>query len=154
MTDDLDAAGLAREIDAARQRLIAFVQQCTDADWLAAPVPGDPRPVGVITDHVAHAYEYLAGWIGDLAAGKPVDVNSEIVDDLNAVHAGDAGPVTQAHVTGHLRASGDAIVAMVAGLEPEQLETDNGRMRRFAVIAIRHADAHRTEIEEALAAAT
>jgi hypothetical protein len=22
--------------------------------------PGDPRPVAVITDHVAHAYEYLA----------------------------------------------------------------------------------------------
>ena len=152
MTDHMTSADHARSIDEARQRLISFVQQCTDADWRAAPVAGDPRPVGVIADHVAHSYEYLAGWISDLVAGEPVSVDAGIVDDLNAGHARDAGEVSQVLVVGHLRSSGDALLALVAGLEPAQLDLADGRVRRFALIAARHADNHRTEIEEALAA--
>lgn len=151
MTDDLDPAGLAREIDAARERLISFVRHCTDSDWQAAPVEGDPRPVGVIADHVAHSYEYLSGWMGDLVAGRPVAVNAEMVDDLNAGHAGEAAQVTPEHVAGHLRASGDVIVELVAGLTSEQLDLEDGRLRLFARIAVRHADDHRNQICDALA---
>jgi hypothetical protein len=146
-------ADLARSIGDARERLVGFVQRCTDQHWRSAPMPGDPRPVGVICDHVAHAYEYLGGWIGDLIAGRPAEVSSDLVDALNAEHAVSAAAVTQANVTGHLRASGDAIVDLVAGLDAEQLELDGGRVRRFAVIAIRHADDHRAQLEEALATA-
>jgi hypothetical protein len=153
MTDDLSSAAHAQAIADARQRLIAFLQRCTDGDWRAAPVDGDPRPVGVIADHVADAYEYLGGWISDLMAGQPVEVNTDIVDELNAEHAIDAGAVTPAHVAGHLRSSGDALIALVAGLEPGQLDLDGGRVRRLAIIAARHADNHRAEIEAALAAA-
>lgn len=153
MADDLSAAEHADQIDAARQRLLRFTAQCTDADWRAAPVQGDPRPAGVILDHVAHSYEYLAGWIGDLAAGRAVEVNSGIVDELNAGHAADAASVTPAHVAGHLRSSGDALIALVAGLEPGQLEAGDGRLRRLATIAARHADDHRAEIEAGLEAA-
>lgn len=152
MTAELSPAGHARSIGEARQRLIRFVQQCTDGDWRAAPVDGDPRPVAVIADHVAHAYEYLAGWIGDLAAGKTVDVNAEVVDELNAEHAGEAGTVTIAHVLGHLTSSGDALITLVAGLEPAQLELAEGRVARLATIAARHADDHRAQLEEGLAA--
>src|SRR5215468_2715645 len=102
---DLSPAGHARAIDESRQRLISFVQHCGNGQWHCAPVDGDPRPVGVIADHVAHAYEYLAGWIGDLVAGRPVQVDAEVVDDLNAGHAGDAAAVTPAGVEGHLRSS-------------------------------------------------
>lgn len=150
MTDDLSPAEHATAIDDSRQRLFGFVQRCTEADWRAAPIEGDPRPVGVILDHVAHAYEYLADWIGEIAAGHVVDVNPEIVDELNAEHATDAGSVTPAHVTGHLRASGDALIALVAELKPGQLDAGDGRVRRLATIAARHADSHRTEIESAL----
>jgi DinB superfamily len=153
MTEDQSAADYARSIDEARQRLLRFAQQCTDADWRSAPVDGDPRSVGVIVDHVAHAYEYLAGWIGDLAAGKPVDVNAGIVDDLNAEHAAEAASVTPAHVAGHLRSSGDALIALVSGLQPDQLDLGEGRVRRLATIAARHADDHRSDIEAGLAAA-
>jgi hypothetical protein len=152
MTEDVDAAALARNIDGARQRLISFVQRCTGEDWHASPVDGDPRAVSVISDHVADAYEYLARFITDLVAGQPVDVDAGLIDELNAEHAGEAGSVTTAHVTGHLRASGDALVALVAGLEPDQLDVADGQVRRFAVIAAGHADGHRTEIEESLAA--
>jgi hypothetical protein len=152
MTDDMTPAAHAQSIDEARQHLISFVQGCSDDDWRSAPVDGDPRPVGVIADHVAHSYEYLAGWVGDLVAGKPVEVTGDIVDDLNAEHAGDAGQVTPGHVVGHLRSSGDAMIALIAGLEPAQLDLGDGRVRRFALVAARHADNHRTEIEAALIA--
>lgn len=150
MKENQRPADYATSIEDARQRMIRFVQRCTDGDWRAAPVDGDPRPVGVIADHVAHAYEYLAGWIADLAEGKPVEVNSDIVDELNAEHATDAIAVTRAHVIGHLQSSGDAVISLVAGLETEQLDIDDGRIRRLAVIAARHADDHRTQIEQAL----
>jgi hypothetical protein len=39
----------------------------------------------------------------------------------------------------------------VAGPDPAQLDADDGRVRRFARIAIRHADDHRAEIEAGLA---
>ncbi len=153
MTDEMTPADHARSIDEARQRLISFVRQCTDTDWRAAPVDGDPRPVGVIADHVAHSYEYLGGWISDLVAGKPVDVNAEVVDDLNAGHAGGAGMLTPAEVVGHLGSSGDALIALISGLESAKLDLDGGRVRRFAQVAARHPDNHRTEIEVALATA-
>ena len=154
MTEELSPAGYAQAIDDARQRLLRFVQGCTDGEWHEAPVDGDPRPAGVIADHVAHAYEYLAGWITDLTAGRAVDVNAEIVDDLNAEHAADAAGVTQSHVAGHLRSAGDELVALVAGLRPEQLDLGDGRVRRLAIIAARHADTHRDELQAGLAAVT
>jgi len=150
MTDEMTPADHARSIDEARQRLISFVRQCTDTDWRTAPVDGDPRPVGVIADHVAHSYEYLGGWISDLVAGKPVDVNADIVDDLNAGHAGRAGMLTPAEIVSHLGSSGDVLIALISGLEPAQLDLDGGLVRRFAQVAARHPDGHRTEVEAAL----
>jgi hypothetical protein len=150
MSKDLSPAQHAAAIDAARQRLIAFVLGCTGEQWRSSPVDGDPRPVSVITDHVAHAYEYLAGWIGEIVAGGSPAVSSALVDELNAEHAADAGSVTTAQVAGHLKSSGDALIGLVQGLEPAQLDLAGGRVRRLAEIAARHADNHRTEIEAAL----
>lgn len=150
MSDDLSPADHAEAIDAARQRFLQFVQQCTDGEWLASPVDGDPRTVGVIADHVAHAYEYLAGWITELVQGGAPQVNPSIVDELNAEHAADLGTVTQAHVSGHLRTSGDELISLVAGLDPGQLSLNDGQAGRFAMIAARHADNHREEIEAGL----
>jgi hypothetical protein len=150
--DTRSPAELGADIDAARERLAGFVGSCTDADWRSAPLHGDPRPVGVVVDHVAHAYEYLAGWIRQLVAGQPVEVDSEVVDELNAEHARAAGSVTRADAAGHLRRSGTDIAALVAGLSAADLDAGDGRVRRLAQIAIRHADDHRSEIETALAA--
>ena len=150
--DTSSPAELAADIDAARERLAGFVAGCTDTDWRSAPLDGDPRPVGVVVDHVAHAYEYLAGWMRQLVAGQPVDVNNEVVDELNAEHARTAGSVTRAGTAGHLRRSGADIAALVAGLSAADLAAGDGRVRRLAQVAIRHADDHRSEIEAALAA--
>ena len=151
--DATDAAACAAEIDAARDRLIGFVDGCSEEQWRAAPLApdGDPRPVAVVVDHVADAYEYLAGWIRQIAAGEQVDVNGDVVDALNAEHASAVGAVTRAEVTGHLRRSGAAISELVAGLSADDLAADDGRPRRLAQIAARHADDHRADLEAALA---
>ena len=108
----------AADIDAARERMIGFVSGCSDEEWGSAPLDGDPRPVAVVVDHVAHAYEYLAGWISQLVAGQPAEVNSDVVDALNAQHARDATAVSKTEATEHLRRSGEAISVLVAGLQP------------------------------------
>jgi uncharacterized damage-inducible protein DinB len=150
MTDERSPAQHAAQIDAARQRLLTFVRQCTDDDWSAAPLDGDPRTVGVVLDHVAHSYEYLAGWIQDILDGQKVEVNADVVDVHNAQHAARAAAVNQAQAADHLRVSGDLIIELVAGLNASELDRGAGRVRRFAQIAARHADDHRTDIEAAL----
>jgi glutamine synthetase adenylyltransferase len=150
--DALDPAAYAAEIDAARDRLIGFVDGCSEEQWHAAPLDGDLRPVAVVVDHVADAYEYMAGWIRQIAAGEQVDVNSDVVDALNAEHASQAAAVTRAEAAGHLRRSGAAISALVAGLSAAELAADDGRVRRLAQIAASHADGHRADLEAALTA--
>ena len=145
-------AQYAAGIDHARDRLIAFVESCTAEQWRAAPLEGDPRPVGVVSDHVAHAYEYLATWMREILAGAAVTVNSDVVDALNAEHAAAAATVTPAETVAHLHRSGAAISALVADCTAEDLKAGDGRVERLAQIAIRHADDHRSEIEAALAA--
>jgi hypothetical protein len=149
MTDDLSSASYVRAIDEARQRLLIFIEQCPGHVWHSSPVAGDSRAVAVIADHVAHAYEYLAGWISDVAVGKQVAVSTELVDDLNAGHASHAAGLTREQVADHLRSSGDALMALINSLEPAYLDLDDGRIRRLATIAARHADGHRTEFKGA-----
>ena len=149
--DARSPAQYASDIDAARERLVAFVSGCTDEQWKAAPLDGDPRPVGVVVDHVAHSYEYLAGWMRQVLAGEAVTVNTDVVDALNAEHAARAAAVTRAEAVEHLRRSGAAMSRLVAGCTAEQLQAGEGRVERFAQIAIRHADSHRAEIEARLA---
>ena len=149
--DARSPAQYASEIDEARERLIAFAGGCTAEQWSAAPLDGDPRPVGVVVDHVAHAYEYLAGWMRQILDGQTAAVSGEVVDALNAEHAARAAAVTQAEAVEHLRRSGAAISQLVAGCSAEDLQAGGGRVERLAQIAIRHADDHRAEIEAGLA---
>ena len=150
MSDDLSPAEHAAAIEETRQELIDFASRCTDTQWTTAPIEGDPRSVGVITDHVANAYEYLARWMNDIVAGGSPDVNGELVDDLNAEHAADAAKITPAEAIAHLRASGDALISLVGSLDEAQLALGDGRVAWFAVIAARHAHNHREELEDGL----
>jgi hypothetical protein len=142
----------------ARTRLIEFVEGCDEAAWATSPLgEGDPRPVGVIADHVAHAYEYIGDLISEVVAGRDPGVTADTIDALNAEHqeaAGGAlaaGELTPAAVVDHLMRSGDALVTRLAELESEQLEIE--RVALLAAISARHADNHRSEIVQALAGA-
>jgi hypothetical protein len=150
MGDDVRSpAQYAADIDAARERLAAFAAGCSPEQWRATPLEGDPRPVGVIVDHVAHAYEYMGGWVQRILAGEDVAVDGTTVDVLNAEHAV-AAAVTPDEAIEHLRRSGAAFSGLVAGCSAAGLQAGNGRVERFAQIAIRHPDDHRAELEAAL----
>lgn len=152
MTDARSPAEHAELIAAARDRLLAFAATCTDDTWHASPLAthGDRRTVGVIVDHIASAYEYMGGWVTEILAGAAPQVDVALVDRLNAAHAAQAAHLTQAGAMDHLTRSGDELIALISGLAAEDLEAGGGRVRRFAEIAARHPDTHRTDIEEAL----
>jgi uncharacterized damage-inducible protein DinB len=152
MTSQRSPAEHAQEIAAARDRLVAFAADCSDETWHERPLTadGDPRPVGVIIDHVGHSYEYLAGWVREVLAGESPEVTADLVDGLNAEHARACGHLTQADAVEHLTRSGDELIAFIAGLADADLDAGDGRVRRFAEVATRHADNHRAEIEQAL----
>jgi hypothetical protein len=151
MSDDARSpAQYAADIDAARERLAAFAAGCSPEQWRAAPLDGDPRPVGVVVDHVAHAYEYMGGWVQRILAGEDVAVDGATVDALNAEHAVAAAAVTPDEAIEHLRSSGAAFSGLVAGCSTAGLQAGDGRVGRFAQIAIRHPDDHRAELEAAL----
>jgi hypothetical protein len=152
MTDARTPIQLAEEIAAARDRLLAFAAACADERWHAHPLTaqGDTRPVGVIVDHVADAYDYLAGWIRELLAGQAPRVDAALVDRLNAEHAARAGHLTQAGAMEHLTRSGDELIALVSRMSEADLEAGGGRVRRLAEVTARHPDSHRAELEAAL----
>jgi hypothetical protein len=146
-----EAQDLAREVAAARRRLIEFVDRCADDRWMSCPLAdADPRPVAVIVDHVADAYEYLGSFVTKLIQGAPVEVSPGVVDELNARHVAAVSAPTKQAVVEHLRRSGDDFLALIEPLGPEHLAGGEARITRFAQIAARHADGHRTELEAAL----
>lgn len=146
-----DVVNLTGDVARARARLVEFVDGCTAEQWASSPLgDGVPRSVGVIVDHVADAYEYLATWVGELARGDAVEVSSEIIDDLNARHAQGISAPTRPDAVDHLQRSGDAFIALVESLSPVQLSGGDGRIVRFAQIAARHADSHVAELDAAL----
>jgi hypothetical protein len=143
---------LVRDMSGSRARLIAFAAGCSDEQWVSCPLgEGDRRSVSVIVDHVADSYEYIGGWVKSLVGGGTVDVDTDDVDQLNAMHASNTTALQREEVIEHLNRSGDQFIDLVAGLTSDDLAIDGGRVARMAQIAYRHADSHRSEIEAALA---
>lgn len=154
----MDAAGtgteLALAITAARDRLVLFATQCPPDAWDVAVLgsTGDPRPLGVVVDHVGHAYEYLARFIADIVAGESPAIDAGLIDAINAEHATASAATTRRSAVERLARSGDELAALVGGLSDDQLDLMEGRVRRLAAIGARHADDHRAELVRALAA--
>jgi DinB superfamily len=152
MTEARTPTEPAEQIAAARDRLVDFAAACTDEVWYARPLAasGDDRCVGVIVDHVADSYDYASGWIRQLLAGQDPGVTAAMVDGLNAAHAERSAHLTQAGTIDHLETSGDAMIALISGLSETDLDAGGGMVRTFALIAERHPDNHRAELETAL----
>src|SRR5258708_25579031 len=85
----------------------------------------------MVVDQVAHSYEYLAGWISQLLAGKTVMVDADVVDARNAEHAGRATGVTRPEGLEYLRHSGAALSRLVAGCSGADLQAGEGPVGRF-----------------------
>jgi hypothetical protein len=150
VAEPASAAELADAVVRNRDALITLARRCSREQWVSSPLSDDPRPVGVIIDHVADWYATLAPWVAALLAGEAVEVSQEIIDARNAVHASTATTVACDAVVSHLRQAGNAMADAIRPLSAAQLDADKGWVRRFAEVAARHSDDHRTDIEGAL----
>jgi hypothetical protein len=142
---------MADAIVRARDVVVELAVRCTEEQWRERPLDGDSRPVGVVIDHVADAYTYLAVWVRQLLDGETVNIDADVVDALNAQHAGEALNRPSGVVIDHLRATGDEFATLIRRLSDADLEVGDGRVGRLAIIAARHAVDHAAEIAAALA---
>jgi len=135
-----------------RDRLVGFVERCDAGQWAARPLAGqgDERPTCVIADHVADAYRYIGEWIPQIVAGGSVEVDSRVVDALNAQHAERAQGVAREEVVQHLRSEGDDFAALVRSLSDQDLALGEGRVGRLAKIGLLHTGGHLQELEDSL----
>jgi DinB superfamily len=152
--EPLTVRELADEVIRARDGLVARARRITPNQWRARPLDGDDRPIGVVVDHVADSYGYLGRFVRQLLVGEALELSAQIIDDFNARHATEAVAATPESAIAHLQENGDAFAALIRPLAEADLDRGDGRVRGFALIAIRHADNHGTEIEAALPAAS
>jgi hypothetical protein len=150
VTEPASAAELADAVVRNRDALIMLAQRCSRPQWVSSPLTDDPRPIGVVVDHVADWYTTLARWVAALLARETLEVSHAIIDARNAVHASAATTVGCDAVVSHLRQAGNAMADAIRPLSTAQLDADKGWVRRFAEVAARHTDDHRAEIEGAL----
>jgi hypothetical protein len=116
------AAALAERLERGANELIAYVENCSKADWQTV-CPGEGRTVGVLAHHVASAYPVEIDLVKVLASGKPVaGVTWEMVDGMNAEHAEGHRKVSREETLALLRENSAAAAAAIRQLSDEQLD--------------------------------
>lgn len=72
----------------AASELRDFVAGCSESAWLE-PVPGDGRPVGVLSHHIATGIDLSAQWLAAVRSGLPLPgaLTFEENDQRNQEHA-------------------------------------------------------------------
>ena len=148
-SDTPGPAELAATLRVARDHLVQTAERNSNERWTTVPEGNDQdlRPVNVLVDHVADAYEYIGGWVRELVGGSSPSVDAELIDRLNSEHSARAANVTGPVAIEHLTSAGDAFIEFLRTLELEHLDLEGGRVRRFAEIVIRHTNDHRVQIE-------
>jgi hypothetical protein len=89
------ANALANSLEEGARELAAFASTLTDEQWQAR-LAKDGRRVGVIVHHVATVYPLEIQFAQSVASGKPADIMSEAVNEMNAGHAQEHDAVTKA----------------------------------------------------------
>jgi hypothetical protein len=89
------ANALAERLEQGAQALASFAEGLTEAEWQTR-IPRDGRKIGVVVHHVASMYPLEIEASLTLAAGKPVTgMTSDVINEINARHAGENDAVTK-----------------------------------------------------------
>ena len=116
------AQALADRLEQGVGELIAFVERLSEAEWQAVR-PGDGRTVGVIVHHVASAYPVEIDLARTLASGQAItDVTWEMVNQMNAQHAGEHASTSKADALDLLRRNSASAADAVRALSDEELD--------------------------------
>ena len=112
---------LAKSLEEGARALTVFASTLTDQEWQSR-VPKDGRKVGVIVHHVATVYPLEIQFAQSVANGKPADITSEAVNEMNAGHAGEHEAATKAETLKLLADNSAAAAAAIRSLKDEQLD--------------------------------
>lgn len=114
---------LADRLEAHAQALIEFAQSLTPAQWQQAALDGDRRPVGVIVHHVASVYPVEIQLAQAAGAGNAmVDVTWDVINAMNAGHAGDNKGASQDAAIQLLKKNSADAAEAIRALSEEQLD--------------------------------
>ena len=103
--------------------LAAFAEELSETEWRTPVSATDARSVGVIVDHVASMYPIEIDVARAVASGKVVaDVTPEVINDINARHAGERAQVTKTSALELLSRNSREAAAAVRGFTDEELD--------------------------------
>ncbi|MGD2097536.1 MAG: DinB family protein [Desulfobacterales bacterium] len=104
------------------QKLIAFVEKCSDENW-GKVCSGENWPVSVVARHIAAGHYSAIGLAQLIVEGKQLpELTSEIIDQGNAQHAKKHSNCTKDEVLGILREKGSSAAEYIAGLDDADLD--------------------------------
>lgn len=150
---------LATRFELFNRSLIAFVEQCSAADWQKV-TKAEGWPVGVTGHHIGATHYPLIAWVQMIIEGKPVPaVTMAMVDQANAQHIKEHAHCTPAEVTQLLRSDGDKALAYLLTLGDEDLnrrgyvpvfDTPMSAGQFFMIAFIDYANAHLDSMKAAI----
>jgi hypothetical protein len=117
------AESLATRIEEGSDRLAAFAEGLSDAEWRTPVSLTDRRSVGVVVHHVASMYPIEIDLARAVASGRSVtDVTWEVVAQVNAKHAQDFALVSKSVALDLLQENSRKAAATVRGFTDQELD--------------------------------
>jgi uncharacterized damage-inducible protein DinB len=154
------ARALAEEFGRANEDFIAAVEAIPDAQWRSRCGP-EGWTVAAAARHVGSWYPLTAAIVQEIAAGRPMSMTVEQMNELNDREAIAHAACGKPEVVALLRHEGNAIARVVRALTDEQLRkaspTFFGREATVTTeniierVLISHIGTHRKSIETAAA---
>ena len=113
---------LADRLERGARALTDFAASLTENEW-KIPTPKDGRKIGVIVNHVATVYPLEIQFAQTVAKGEAVtDLTMEVINKMNADHAGANDEVTKEQTLELLRQNSAAAAAAIRALSDEELD--------------------------------
>lgn len=117
------AENLAQRFAEGNAAFAACIAAIPATQWDQVVGEGELRTVGMVAQHVAFSYGFLARYFGAIADGQPLPPLSPAEGNaVNAQVAQEAAGMTQAAVLAALRSAATTATAWIRGLSDAQLE--------------------------------
>ena len=141
---------LVERFTASNDELVAFVKNCSDADWRKLST-SEEWPICVVARHVAEGHSDLLDMAKTIDDGEELpDFSMDALDLMNAQHAKEHADCSKDEVLDLLGGNGSAITGWISGLNDEDLDHTYNlpvmggdmNMQQFCEILIGHIDEH------------
>ncbi len=117
---------LARKFEAANAAVIASVEACGDAEWLATSAE-EGWTAAALAHHIAEDHAMISGLVVSVGAGGfESPITAEQLDAMNAEHATEFAKADKVAVLDLARQNGDGAAAALRAMSETQLaKTDD-----------------------------